>query len=390
MNLPLPAWLHPAPDSEVALRLRCGKSPWGLSVHLLWSVWVFVVPLFDTAGFTWRWLSLTLASYPVFLALYAMSTLAPQRRVVAYALGMIVLSMVLLPVYPSGLTYFVFGCLCLPAPGRGGYPGYMAVLVVLNAVYLSFAYALGYTVSALLWLPVTTLALGTVLYVGERERHHDATLRLSHEEVRRLAATAERERIGRDLHDLLGHTLSLVALKSDLAVRLAPPDAAAARAEMEQVGEVARQALAQVRRAVSGIRAAELAAELASARLLLESDGVALEYRVADVPLPGAAETAFALVVREAATNIQRHARARRARMDVSAADGWLVLRVDDDGRGGDCVPGNGLAGMRERLQALGGDLQVDSVRGRGTVLRARVPLAAEPVPARPPSTPVE
>ncbi len=106
-----------------------------------------------------------------------------------------------------------------------------------------------------------------------------AQLQLSHDEVRRLAALAERERIGRDLHDLLGHTLSLVALKSELAGKLVERDPQAARRELAEVTRVARDALSQVRSAVTGIRAAGLASELASARLLLESDGVSFELR---------------------------------------------------------------------------------------------------------------
>src|SRR5690606_24618433 len=143
-------------------------------------------------------------------------------------------------------------------------------------------------------------------------QERDAALRLSHDEVRRLASLAERERIGRDLHDLLGHTLSMVALKSDLAGRLLARDPAAAHREIGEVSRVAREALSQVRRAVSGIRAAGFAAELASARLLLETDGIAFDYRFDDGLgagiLPAGVESALAMTVREAATNIQRHA----------------------------------------------------------------------------------
>src|SRR5690606_25498793 len=128
-----------------------------------------------------------------------------------------------------------------------------------------------------------------------------------------LAGLAERERSGRDLHDLLGHTLSLVALKSDLAARLVERDPAAARSEIDAVSRIARDALAQVRSAVSGIRSAGIAAELASAKLLLECDGVTLRHDWDEGGLAGgglspAIENALALVVREAATNVQRHA----------------------------------------------------------------------------------
>src|SRR5262249_15468866 len=157
------------------------------------------------------------------------------------------------------------------------------------------------------------------------------------------------ERIGRDLHDLLGHTLSLITLKSELAARLFDRDPLAARREIVDVERVARDTLGQVRRAVAGIRAAGLAAELASAHLLLESSGVRLDYETPEnAALPADVETILALTIREAVTNIQRHARATRARVALAIAAQEARLVVEDDGCGGTITPGNGLTGMRE------------------------------------------
>ena len=102
-----------------------------------------------------------------------------------------------------------------------------------------------------------------------------------------------------------------------------------------------------------------------------------MDYRVDGTPLPPAVETAFAMVLREAVTNVQRHARARTVHIAVAAQDQALTLRIHDDGRGSALVPGNGLDGMRARVQALGGTLQVDSVRGHGTTVLAHVPCAS-------------
>src|SRR3546814_4560513 len=123
-----------------------------------------------------------------------------------------------------------------------------------------------------------TLIIGITVNVESMAHEKDAALQLSHDEVRRLAATAERERIGRDLHDLLGHTLSLITLKLELSRKLFERDPTASKRELEDAEAVARHALAEVRCAVTGIRAADLAAELASARLMLESSGVHLDY----------------------------------------------------------------------------------------------------------------
>ena len=384
MNSPTwPGWLRPAPDSAMADTVREGKSPWTDAVHLLWSAWVFITPVFTREGYDLRWLLLTLLSYPLFVWLYARNLLAPRRHAYRYALGMIVLCLALMPWYPEGMNYFVFGCVMLRSCRWRSYPLYALTLLGLNVLLLGYAFWLDYHLMSVIFLPVVSFIVGTIIHVEELNKEKGAALRLSQDEVRRLAALAERERIGRDLHDLLGHTLSMVARKSDLAGRLLERDPAGARNEIDEVSRVARDALAEVRRAVSGIRAAGIAAELASARLLLETDGVAFDYRLdsgfADGVLPPEVETALALVVREAATNIQRHARARRAEASFGVEGGEAVLRIVDDGRGGAIVPGNGLSGMRERLETLRGALRLRAGTDGGTCLEARVPLAANP-----------
>ncbi len=386
MTRALPSWLRPAPDSILADTLRQGKPAWIEAVHLLWTVWVFVVPIFSPRGYDLRWAVLTLLTYPLFLALYAGTLLLPRRRVGICALAMIALAMALFRWYPSALTYFVFGCVMLGGACPRPLWQRLLQIALANAALLGLARLLGYPWSVLAWMPVTTLVVGTLVHVERQNQRTAAALKLSHEEVRRLAATAERERIGRDLHDLLGHTLSLVALKADLAGRLVERDPGAARREIDEVARVSREALAQVRHAVTGIRAAGLAAELASAHLLLETDGIVLSYALPDAPLPPELETVLALAVREAVTNVQRHAHARRVRVDVSQERGQVVLSVDDDGRGGDIVPGNGLRGMHERLRLLGGELRVDSRRGQGTQLQACLPLPAALAPGDAPS----
>jgi two-component system sensor histidine kinase DesK len=387
----LGAWLRPAPDSHLADAMRRGKSPQAEFIHLLWSVWVFITPAFGM-GYDLRWALLTLASFPLFLFLYARTLVAPCRHAFWYPLAMIALCFALMPWYPSGLSYFVFGCVML-APGRRqrfGLLSYLAAVLGLGALVVGEALWVGYPWQSVVFLPPMTMVIALIVGVEGRERAHDVALRLSHDEVRRLAATAERERIGRDLHDLLGHTLSLVALKSELAGKLVERDPKAARRELDEVTRVAREALTQVRSAVTGIRAAGIAAELASARLLLELDGVAFRYALAPVALPPALETVLAMTLREAVTNIQRHARAQSASATFAVVSGEvagtaIVLRVIDDGRGGTIAPGNGLCGMRERIEALGGNLRIDSAPARGTTVEASLPLPAgqrdEPMP---------
>ena len=345
-------------------------------MHLIWSAWVFLTPLMAGGdyGFTLRWVVLTLLSYPLFVWLFTMTLVASPRRAQASALGMVALSLVLLPWYPSGLSYFVFGCVMLRPGRRRPALAYVGMLALLNTILIVYATWLGYPWQALVWMPTVSAIVGVIVMVDRLDRRRQVALRLSQEEVRRLAATAERERIGRDLHDLLGHTLSLVALKADLAGRLLQRDPQAAQREIDELGQVAREALGQVRRAVTGIRAARLAAELAAAKVLLEGDGVSLQAKMNEPDLSPEQETVLALCLREAVTNIHRHARASHVRVALHRDGANWRMQVDDDGRGGAIRPGNGLEGMRERLQTLGGSLHLESIAPHGTRLQAELP----------------
>ncbi|MGH8160281.1 MAG: sensor histidine kinase [Rhodanobacter sp.] len=365
-------WLTPAPDSLVAGSVRKGKSPWVDAVHLLWSVWVFLTPVFS--GYTGQWVVLTLISYPIFLVLYARCCLSSRRTTQWYALALVGLSFALMPWYPSGLSYFIYGCVMM-CSCRMSLRRYLAVLVVLNAACLGEVWLLHYPWQAVIWIPIMTFIIGMVVNAERVGEAKDAELQLSHDEVRRLAGLAERERIGRDLHDLLGHTLSLITLKLELSRKLFDRDSEAARREMEEAEKVARHALAEVRSAVSGIRATDLAAELASARLLLESSRVHFEYGELPTDLPGDIEHGFSLIVREAATNITRHAEASSAKIEFVREHASVRMLISDNGRGGIDADGNGLSGMRERVRALGGTLAIESPRGHGTRLRIVAPV---------------
>ena len=364
----MPGWWSAAPDSVAAAAMRQGRSPWHEMVHLLWSAWVFITPVFTPEGYSARWFVLTLTSYPLFVLLYAMSLRAPARHAYRYALGMVALSMVLLPVYPSGISYFVFGCVMMRLHRSRGAVSYLLQLLLLNAVFLGLFLA-----------DRRSLAVGGVAagddpghrHRGQRRTRQQGEGRGAEALARRSAparghrrARAHRPRPARPARPYAVDGRVEVGTRRQAARRAIPK---AARREIDEVAHVARDALAQVRRAVSGIRAAGIAAELASAKLLLETDGVAFRYARAELPLPPGVETALALIVREAVTNIQRHARATHARRGVRAPTAATsVLRIVDDGRGGAIVPGNGLNGMRERIEALGGRLRVDSQRRTG------------------------
>jgi two-component system sensor histidine kinase DesK len=246
------------------------------------------------------------------------------------------------------------------------------------------------------WLP--TLFFGTMTAMVSMYSAAYATqsteLAASRDRERRLAVVAERERIARDLHDLLGHTLTVVAVKADLAGRLIDADPARAKAEIEDIHRTARAALADVRAAVTGMRSTRLATELATARSALSSAGIILTTQGVPPALPPAVETALAFVLMEGVTNVVRHAQARQCEVAFAQEDGDVVLRISDSGQEGGVLAaphrqaladltampalpaeGHGVAGMRQRLTALGGTLTLQPGPS-GTTLVARVPLS--------------
>ena len=329
---------------------------------------------------TTEWVRATLVSIAIFLPLYFRCYWHTGWRQLALLAAIAALAFALVPFNKCAHTYLIYAAIFLPFSGLPLRTSLLMIVAGL-ALYTGELALLGVSWKAITIIVGVTLIVSVAVCAANtahrEKRLRQVELKLSHDEIRRLAALAERERIGRDLHDLLGHTLSLITLKSELAARLFDRDPLAARREIVDVERVARDALGQVRRAVAGIRAAGLAAELASAHLMLESGGVTLAYEIPkESGLPPDIETIFALTIREAVTNIQRHARARRARVTLAVVAHEARLVVEDDGCGGAIAPGNGLTGMRERLRALDGDLVIVSERGRGTRLEARVALA--------------
>jgi two-component system sensor histidine kinase DesK len=208
-------------------------------------------------------------------------------------------------------------------------------------------------------------------------------LKASQAEVERLAAMAERERIARDLHDLLGHTLSSVALKAELARKLLDRDVEQARTELTEVERIARNATAEVRQAVSGYRACTVTGEAIRGRRNLESLGVEFIARLPqDLALIPELDNLLGLVLREALTNVARHAAAGSCRVVLASDDRMHRLTVEDDGRGARQAgldDGSGLAGMRERLASVGGALELDRSPMGGLRLRAAIPVEQPP-----------
>jgi two-component system sensor histidine kinase DesK len=173
---------------------------------------------------------------------------------------------------------------------------------------------------------------------------------------------------------VLGHTLSVITLKSELAGKLIDRDPQRAGKEIREVEQISRQALTDVRDAIRGYRSQGLVAELAQAKSTLETAGLTVQCDAATtVKLPAVHESVLSLAVREAVTNVVRHAQARTCRMRLEQQNGSCRLEIHDDGRGSSNGEGNGLRGMRERVEMIGGTLSRSTESG--TTLTITLPL---------------
>jgi two-component system, NarL family, sensor histidine kinase DesK len=270
-------------------------------------------------------------------------------------------------------------------------PVLIAAVTVLAAGTLLLA---GDSADAALSTGLTVLLTGLGTYAFNQLFAVVGELRCTRQELATLAVTAERERFGRDLHDLLGHTLSVIVVKAEAVRRLAPLDSAAAAGHAADIETIGREALADIRRAASGYRGAGLDRELDRARAALDAAGVelALSQRLpaGDGPLPEGTDVLLGWVVREGVTNVVRHARATRCAIDVERTDRGVRLTIDDDGREQDHGPGTGvgLLGLTERVAAAGGRLDA-APTGEGFRLIADLPEPADRA-GRQPETPAE
>lgn len=282
----------------------------------------------------------------------------------------------------GGLAIYAATALASYLPSR--WPT-IALLLGLGAANAAVQALAGVPAAELASLSILTAAVGVSIPSTGRLFGMIAELRASRATIARLAVAQERERFARDLHDLLGHSLSLIALKSGLAGRVLTSDPDRASAEIRDVERVAREALTEVRDAVEGYRVPDLDRELARARRTLEAAGVEAEVGPAPDGLPVAATVALAWAVREAITNVVRHAGAghcgvtvTRAAGPAGAAEGEVLrLEVRDDGRGpaASAPRGGGIDGLRGRLDAVSGTVQVGHAPGGGFRLLAEVPL---------------
>jgi two-component system sensor histidine kinase DesK len=342
---------------------------WQPYAWLVYSI-PYLIASFQLAR-SWGDTAAMLAGYAVFLVAYLASYMVRGPRVVWLMLVADLLAVLFIPRNPGAGSFLIYAA----AMVANGFAPKRAVWVLAAQVLVGTAVtaAIGWPAWYYLMAAVISALIGAVTIQAATTEAGNAKLRLAQAEVERLAKMAERERIARDLHDVIGHTLSLVVLKTELAQKLIARDAVRAAAEMADVERIARDGLAEVRQAITGYRSAGLADELEHVRESLVAAGIQATIEAGTVPLAPAQETALSLALREAATNVIRHAAATSCHIRFYAQDSSVLMEVADNGRGGDAPFGNGLTGMRERIQALGGVLKRES--DHGTRLLIKLPI---------------
>jgi two-component system, NarL family, sensor histidine kinase DesK len=344
--------------------------------HSIWLVFLgfwFLQPYLDHQPPRY-WIFVFLA-VGLFIPFYLLAHFAPPKTRRFWVIAMFVLALIYVPINQSAWGIYIFIAASLPeiSESTNTVIGLLLMLCGVIAAQSWFFHLSGWT-----W----SMGLGMSLLIGmnrlrmEQKHRADARLRLAHEEIEQLAKTAERERIARDMHDVLGHSLSLIVLKSELAGRLLDSQPARAALEIAEIETAARQALAEVRKTITGYRSEGFASELTRAAQVLKTAGVRLKKPAKAPSLTPRHEATLSLVLREAVTNIVRHADASECSIEVFSEQDRTQLVISDDGRGDIRQEGNGLRGMRERVRELGGSLSLES--SRGTRLHIELPQFRE------------
>lgn len=327
-------------------------------------------------------LGVLLASAAVWIWFWTRIVAGPDDRfrLAAVVLGAVLIGGFTLMTPPQYGTFWIYIVVMIGAafPWRAALP-LILVAAVGAAVLDLIRGTTGFIATAEF---INAAIVGVAAIAGRLLIEANRQLSLAREQIARLAVGEERLRFARDLHDLLGHSLSVIALKSELAGRLITRTPGLAEHEVKDIEKVARDALREVREAVAGYRQPTLAAELAGVREAMSAAGIECRIDEQHDGLPPAVEAVLAWAVREGATNVIRHSQAKRCSVRIIAKDRQARVEVIDNGRGGNTKPGSGLKGLEERVRERGGSMSAEPLPHEGFRLRVSVPMQ-NPLPGQ-------
>ena len=340
------------------------------STALAYAAYLFFLPAYRHSIAAWAACG---ALYTIFVALFFLcAQLTGRRHSVAFVFYFLFAFLYFaVNREATGVFIYPFAMLCLFLTRlRAVFLALSAMTAAVTAETYYFAHSFATAEEVLFFCVI----IGVSNFAYAQQERTTSLVERANSEIARLSREAERERIARDLHDLLGHTLTVITVKLDLARRLLALNAERARDEIADAEQTARNALAEVRNAVSGYRAEGLDAEICRARRSLLSAEVRLTTVLAPLKLSPSYADALCLVLREAVTNIVRHARATACQLALLEEGGMIHFTVEDNGVGGVIHEGNGLRGMRERLRPMKGWVKVAASGTGGTRLEITLP----------------
>ncbi|MCF6193748.1 MAG: sensor histidine kinase [Kangiellaceae bacterium] len=301
----------------------------------------------------------------LFLGVYFNSYWVSTKRVKWNILLILVLGTLLSQLTPGASVFFVYaGAFCC----RLGNTKKAISGLIFIAIWI-IAYSWLFSMHSFFYVPAIVF---TFMIGGINIYQHDIDLKqqeliLSQQEVRHLARTSERERIARDLHDLIGHTFSIITLKAELAGKLVGKNELQAKQEIKELENISRDALKQIREVVTGYRTSDLNTELAHAKYVLQSNEIVFDYQFDEFEMNEIINKELAIIIKEAVTNILKHSEASRASVVIHKTNLNIEMQIIDDGTGFSSKKENlgfGLKGISERVEKLSGKLVIESQSG--------------------------
>ncbi|WP_372624776.1 sensor histidine kinase [Arsukibacterium sp.] len=347
------------------------KLSWVYLINLIF----YIIPLLTVSFSLWQYLCMAIALL-AFLGCYFWAYRCNRQQMHWPIAGIVVVAALITPVNPGSIAMFAYA---------GFFIGFaytlrryllQIILLVGLLILLDLLLNIRWNLFLVMGIPIV-LAVSMLGRAEQAKLRHRVAQQQSEDEVKQLATMVERERIGRDLHDILGHTLSSIILKADLAEKLlARQQTEAAQQQLTELSEIARAALSQVRQSVSGYTHQGLTAEVAKLLSRLRDAGFAAELTGKIPQLDCRRETAVVLALTELVTNVMRHSKGDSCQLRFTEHADTLHIYLSDNGQQADVKEGNGIRGLRERLAAINATLTLEHQQG----LTATIKLPRQPI----------
>lgn len=340
------------------------KMSWVYLINLIF----YIIPLFTVRFSPWQYLSM-LSALLLFLGCYFWAYRCNRHNMHWPIAGIVLVAALITPVNPGSVSMFAYAGFFIGFAYSLKHYLLLITLLLALLVLLDLTLTIHWNLFLIMGIPIV-LAVSFLGRAEQAKLRHRLAEQQSGDEIKQLATMVERERIGRDLHDILGHTLSSIILKADLAEKLlARQQADAAQQQLTELSQIAREALSQVRQSVSGYKHQGLTAEVARLLSRLRDAGFVAEL-TGEIPhLDSRRETAVVLALTELVTNIMRHSKGDSCQLRFTEQAGTLKICLSDNGRQADVKEGNGITGLRERLTAINATLTLQHNQGLTAII---------------------